>query len=78
MQLQIILYYSYTYDMIYTIIFKMKHILCMASGSALPPSKEKLWVRICAIVLTEITRSCSVVRVHIFLIKQNVLREKLI
>ena len=41
MQLQIMCY-SYAYNMIYTIIFKMKHKLYIASGSALPPSKEKL------------------------------------
>jgi hypothetical protein len=59
--------------MIYTIIYKMKNKLYIASGSAL-----SFWVRICAIVLIDITSSCSVVTAHIFLIKQHGLIEKLI
>jgi hypothetical protein len=34
----------------YKVIFKIKHKLCIASGSALPPTRpnEKFWVRACS------------------------------
>ena len=45
MQLPKILCYNYSYDMIlYNKIFKIKHKLQIASGTASAP-KEKLWVR---------------------------------